>query len=89
MSESLKRYWFEFDIVNVFNFPPGIGIGCGVTAINYDDAIQIMEEKIFCNNKMPPIKKFIEDIDISQLDQKHVIPNMNVPVGRGVWFPLT
>ncbi|MBN8861712.1 MAG: hypothetical protein J0H29_25235 [Sphingobacteriales bacterium] len=89
MSKSLKRYWFEFDIENVFAFPPGIGLGCGVTAINYDDAIQIMDKKIFYNIKMPPIKKYIEDIDINQLDQYHVIPNMNIPTERGIWFPLT
>ncbi len=88
MSETLKRYWFEFYIDDVFIFPPGVGIGCGVTATNYYEAIQIMNEKIFHKIKMPPIKKYIEDIEINQLDQNHVIPNMKVPTGRGVWFPL-
>jgi hypothetical protein len=29
----------------------------------------------------------IEDIDISLLDQNHVIPNMGVVTFKGVWFP--
>lgn len=82
------RFWFEFDIDSVFNFPAGIGIGCGVTAFDYDDAIKIMEDKIFFKIKRPVIKKVIEDVDIRTLDQGHVIPNMHPPNNRGIWFPL-
>lgn len=31
--------------------------------------------------------EIIEDIDIRQLDQGHVIPNMGVVTFEGVWFP--
>ena len=34
----------------------------------------------------PPIRRVVEDVDIKQLDQGHVIPNMDPPVWRGVWF---
>ena len=83
-----KRYWFVFQILSAFGFPPGIGIGCGITAIDLDDAIKIMDRKIFFASNRPPFKKVIEDVDIRTLDQGHVIPNMQSPVERGVWFPL-
>ncbi len=80
-------YWFEFEIEQAFDFPPGIGIGCGVTAINYEDALMLLNQKVFIHGKMPPIKKFIESIEIKTLDQGHVIPNMKSPNSRGIWFP--
>ncbi len=82
------RFWFEFEIETAFKYPPGIGIGCGVTALAYDDALKIMDEKIFFSIKRPPIKKTIENVDIRELDQGHVVPNMKPPNYRGVWFPL-
>lgn len=88
MKTIYKRFWFEFDIDNAFNFPGGIGIGCGITALDYDDAIKIMDNKIFSKIQRPVIKKVIEDIDIRTLDQGHVIPNMHPPSNRGVWYPL-
>jgi len=83
-----RRFWFEFDIETAFSFPPGIGIGCGVTGIDLDDAVGIMDRKVFGEIKRPPFKKVIEDIDIRTLDQGHVIPNMHPPISRGIWFPL-
>ena len=84
----MDRYWFEFDIDSAFNFPPGIGIGCGVTAYSYEDAIKILDEKVFRLVKRPPFKKVVNHVDISKLDQGHVISNMKPPNYRGVWFPL-
>lgn len=83
-----KRFWFEFEIDNVFNFPAGIGIGCGITAIDYNDAIGLLNRKVFFEIPMPVIKKVIEDVDIRNLDQGHVIPNMASPAARGIWFPF-
>ena len=83
-----KRFWFEFQIDNAFNFPAGIVIGCGVTAIDTNDAINLMDRKIFHNTPMPIIKKTIENIDIHDLDQGRVIPNMAPCADRGIWFPL-
>jgi hypothetical protein len=88
MKDNLKKYWFEFEIDKAVNYPMGIGIGCGVTAIDYKDAIKIMEEKIFKKIKSPRILKTIENIHISKLDQEYVIPNMGAVIYRGIWFPL-
>lgn len=84
----MTRYWFEFKINSTSAFPPGIGIGCGVTAHDYADAIKLLDEKVFTRIKRPPFTKIIENIDIATLDQGHVIPNMKPPVSRGIWFPL-
>lgn len=83
-----KRFWFEFEIESILKVPGGIVIGCGITAIDYDDAIALMNRKIFYSIPMPPIKRVIENVDIRDLDQSHVIPNMKAPVGRGIWYPL-
>jgi len=88
MKSIYRRFWFEFEIDSTFNFPPGIGFGCGITAFNYDDATKILDEKIFATIKRPPFKRVVEDVDIRTLDQGHVIPNMKPPIYRGVWFPL-
>lgn len=88
MNPKLIRYWFKFDIKTAFDYPPGIGHGCGITAYSLDDALIIMDEKIFNSIKRPPLKVIKENIDISTLDQGHVIPNMKHPLARGVWFPL-
>lgn len=82
------RYWFEFKIDSVFEYPFGIGLGCGVTAYNYDDAIRLMDEKIFHSSKWPLIEKVVENVDIRNLDNDHVIPNMKSPAPYGVWYPL-
>ena len=87
-NKNLIRYWFEFEDAPFDKYPPGISIGCGVAAFSYEDALYIIEEKVFKRAGMPAIKKIIENVDISSLDKGHVIPNMNEPVSRGIWFPL-
>ncbi len=58
-----------------------------MTAYNYEDALAILRGTIFLGKEMPAIEQVIEGVDISSLDQKHVIPNMEAPVWRGVWYP--
>jgi len=31
--------------------------------------------------------EIIENINVAELDQKHLVPNAGVVVVRGVWFP--
>lgn len=83
----LIRYWIKFELPDVSSTNFGIGYGCGVTAHNWDDALNLLREKLFEEHPIPPINSVIEDIDVSTLDHGHVIPNMGVPVVRGVWFP--
>jgi hypothetical protein len=84
----MKRYWFEFDFTDIKEIPAGVIIGCGVTGDGYDDALNILKEKVFQKEQIPEIKKVVEDVDVSLLDKGHVLPNMLPPNMRGVWFPL-
>jgi hypothetical protein len=61
--------------------------GCGVTAHSYDDALAILNETVFAGKRRPEIEHVVENVEISALDQKHVIPNMEAPTWRGVWYP--
>ena len=82
----LIKYWFEFNTSN--DIPSSIRLGCGVTAFDYSDAMRLLTQKILVDGQIPVIKNCIENVDIRQLDQGHVIPNMYTPSSRGIWFPL-
>ena len=81
MRWNLRRFWFEFDTDS-----PVIR-ACGVTAIDRDDALLILERQVF-KGPVPPIRSERSDVDVSTLDAGHVLMNMGDPTLRGVWFPL-
>jgi len=81
---NLHRFWFKFTSNEPYDY---LQLGCGVTAKNYDDALSLLRETVFFGEEIPEIGAVVEDIDLSGLDQKHVIPNMEPPNCRGVWFP--
>jgi hypothetical protein len=83
----LRRYWFEFDAPKEHPHAAEIVMGCGVTAYHEDDAVVLLRQQMFEGDPLPPIRRVIEDIDVSTLDENHIRPNMGVPVWRGVWFP--
>jgi hypothetical protein len=83
----MKRFWFEFEIADYSKTPAGIGYGCGITANNYEDAISLISQKFFKSDSLPKIRTQIENVDVSTLDAGHVLPNMNPPNFRGIWFP--
>jgi hypothetical protein len=80
----LIRYWFEFE----GNIPIGFNLGCGVTAWNYEDALNILKERVFKDIPIPNIKKLQTEVDVSLLDAGHVLPNMLPANVRGIWFPM-
>ena len=73
----LRRYWFR----------TRRHLGFGVTAFSLDDARELVEE--WARERQWPyeVLEVVEDIDIRQLDEHHVVPNMGPPNFRGVWFP--
>ena len=84
-----RRYWFEFEYdPDDHNFPVRLRHGCGVTAEDYDDAVAIVRERVFDGQPLPPITNMVEDVDIATLDGNYVLPNMGLPLIRGVWFPV-
>jgi hypothetical protein len=80
----LIRYWFQF---TSFDKPTPLNLGCGVTAESREEAIRLLEDKVFHGQSLPSVEEVIKNIDISTLDQTHVIPNMESPLIKGVWFP--
>jgi hypothetical protein len=53
----LRRYWFQFDIPNSGIYPLGLLAGCGVTAYNYDDALELLQKKFLGKRLSPLFKK--------------------------------
>jgi hypothetical protein len=74
----LRRFWFPLS--------PGLGIG--VTEFSEEEAYRQAERirrEAFPNSSMaPPIR----DVDVSTLDDKHVLPNAGPSAVRGVWYPF-
>jgi hypothetical protein len=65
--------------------------GFGVTAKDQTDALLLLEEalkNLGSSIKLDKLKPSFRTInDISEIEQKHVRPNMGVHLRRGVWFP--
>ena len=81
---SLKRYWLKFENIS---HPTPLKLGCGVRAYDYDDAVNLLCERVFVGKNPPAIVGHTEDVDVATLDHKHVVPNMGVITVRGSWFP--
>jgi hypothetical protein len=80
----LHRYWIEFE-GSVFS--TGFGPGCGVTAWTKEDAIALLRSGPFRDKQMPAVSAIKTDVDVSSLDEGHVLPNMEAPNRRGIWYP--
>ncbi len=83
----LTRFWFDFATDARDALPPGVCMGCGITARDIDDARSILREFVLGESQTLPTR-VIEDVDVQTLDAGHVRPNMRAPNSRGVWFPL-
>jgi hypothetical protein len=82
----LHRYWIKFEKVEDLSL--GIGLGCGVTAFDCQDAIDLIHRKVFGARDLPAILHMIENVDVSTLDSGHVLPNIGDVTRRGIWFPI-
>jgi hypothetical protein len=78
-SDGFTRYWIELQ--------EETGFGYGVTALDKNDALGLLQERVFRGGELPPIRRIESDVDVSQLDPNHVLPNAGPPIWRGVWFP--
>ena len=81
----LRRFWFRFE-PSADDLFIGRALGCGITAVDRHDAENLLRQEVF-RGELPPVAEVIEDVDVRDLDQGHVIPNMGDPSTRGVWFP--
>jgi len=82
----LHRYWIKFTGSPEDLWP--CQMGCGVTAYDEEDALRLIQERIFQEKPLPPVQKIDTDIDLSTLDPSHILPNIGVPIRRGIWFPM-
>jgi hypothetical protein len=74
---SLRRFWFPI---------PG-HLGIGVTASTRAEA-EVLAAGAAAQLCWPFVASgAVEDVDVRELDQNHVVPNMAPPNWRGVWFP--
>ena len=74
----LRRYWFKTKE----------HVGFGVTAYSVDDAKRLIEDAARRLGSDYEILRIVEDVDVRDLDQGHVVPNMGPPNFRGVWYPM-
>jgi hypothetical protein len=80
----LRPFWFRFESMPT---PTAINLGCGVTAFSREDALALLQERVFGANGIPRLVEVIDDITRAALDPKHVVPNLGKLEERGVWFP--
>ena len=86
LRDHLHRYWFRFEADDRL-LGTGTALGCGATALDRADAEALISDRVFGGEPLPPVLSAVEDVDVRDLDQGHVIPNMGDPSIRGVWFP--
>jgi hypothetical protein len=79
MIRVLTTYWIEFGTLYEMQY--------GVTAYSLDDAIFLLQQKVFRTDKIPAARNVIENIKVIDLDQNHIVPNMGLITERGIWFP--
>jgi hypothetical protein len=86
----LTRYWIEFappegDRPWHTCWPPG---KCGVTALSYEDALQLLQEHVFVDTPLPKIQRVVEGVDLSLPEFDRVRPWLGAPMWRSVWYPF-
>ena len=73
----LRRFWFS---------TPG-SLGIGVTAYSRPEAESLARAAAAQLGRSFEPASVTEDVDVRDLDQNHVVPNMGVVSNYGVWFP--
>lgn len=81
MNRELIRYWIT---LNQQERPIGFGLGIGITAYSEEDMLSILRDRIEQEIKIEKVQ-IIRSLD--ELEQNHVLPNMEEFVFRGMWYP--
>ena len=76
-SPLLHRYWF----------PATLGFGVGVTAFSLEEAHQLASHARQFLLAGAVLGEPLVNIDVSTLDELHVIPNIGACNFRGIWYP--
>jgi hypothetical protein len=83
----LRRYWFRFDNATSNQAASLSPLGYGVTAWTQEDALSLLGDALFDGRQPTDIAEIITDVDVSALDAGHILPNMESPNWRSIWFP--
>jgi hypothetical protein len=59
----------------------------GVTAWTVEDAQELISDTGRFGQALPSVTRLVGDVDISTLDQDHVVRNMAPSNLRGIWYP--
>ncbi len=91
MKGELHRFWFRFAIspgdLDRYASYAGLGLGCGVTAFDPEDARRVLQCLLFGLDPIPEVEELLEDVAVADLDQGRIVPNMGAAHERGIWFP--
>ena len=82
MDRNLRRYWIRLQQGHAATSGE-----FGVPAYDEADALGIIRHLAFEGSAMPEVQEILADVDVRDLDQGHVIPNMTPPNWRGIWYP--
>lgn len=82
----LVRFWINVEADSGPSSAHYSALGYGVTAYDRKDALDLLRERVF-GGALPRIESLAENVDVSALDEGHILPNMEPPSFRGVWFP--
>ena len=81
----MRIYWL------VLRKDCGGGLGFGITARDWDDAMSLLAEAGRESLRAPVDATMVENWkevrSLDELEQNHVVPNMGMMLRRGVWFP--
>ena len=85
----LKKFWIQFNLEGKQYALQSMFIskGVGVTAFTKEDALELIQSKIFKNEKLPPVTEISEDHDTSTIKDKKITSNMGACTWRGIWYP--
>jgi hypothetical protein len=81
MLNLLTRYWFSFDT-------DALPRHAGVTAYSLEDAYFLLRQELFGAGSIPQVLNIVENVDVSSLDEGHILPNIGPANFRGVWYPI-
>jgi len=91
VTQHLHCFWIRFSISTAeeTRYPSYVGLrlGCGVTAYSLDDVERLLGALVFGGDPIAAIKEVVVDVQLRDLDQRHVVANMGPANERGVWFP--
>ena len=85
MNRLLTRYRLSFKADGRNSIP--LGHSCGVTAYDFVVALKLIKDRPFIGAELPELSVCVVNIDVSTLDENHILPNIGLTHCRGIWFP--